>query len=91
MLSTRSAGEHVSIEVDQTRRPLSLEARAQWQATLTSGYMIGCKFAQQNAYELFERMHGSRRSLSMKLKRFFRRVEEPTPVEQEDELEFVAD
>jgi hypothetical protein len=76
MLSTRTAGEHVSIEMQQTRQQLQLEARAQWQATLTSGYMIGCKFAQQNAYDLFERLHPSKRSLTTKLKSLFSRSSE---------------
>jgi hypothetical protein len=87
MLSTRSAGEHVSIEMDQRRRPLSLEARAQWQATLSSGYMIGCKFAQHDAYDMFERIHGSRWSLTKKLKRLFRRAEKTASVADLDEAE----
>jgi PilZ domain-containing protein len=73
MLSTRTAGEHVSIEMQKTRQQLCLEARAQWQATLTSGYMIGCKFAQQNAYDLFERLHPSKPSLTTKIKSLFSR------------------
>jgi hypothetical protein len=73
MLSTRTAGEHVSIEVQKPKQQLCLEARAQWQATLTSGYMIGCKFAQQNAYDLFERLHPRKPSLTKRIKSLFAR------------------
>jgi hypothetical protein len=86
MLSTRVAGENVAIETERLRRQYNLRARAQWQATVSGGFMIGCRFATANAFETFERLYGEKPSLKKRIKGLFSRgtasaIEDPAIAE----------